>query len=580
MDTNSDDFPVDTMDRPAKRACLSFSSDPVEGVPEQWDLQAARAQNDLKLKSIFERIFSKYGKDFTEIGDEIDLQTGKIVVDNGHLLGLREETDAGESQPWLYEDEDADSKNGEDPEELPVQAHEPSTNERDGIHGESDPEGDSLLDSGLIYNDAGSTENPKKRAWEEIQDPGPIDPIWQAPELPRLLSTPTGVKHKVATPRLPSFIREPSPPGSGSVWTVPRRGRPPGRPRPHTEVKPQASPSKVRTRVERTYQSSPVAHGWSFSQIPDGDESDDPLQEDQPSPTPSKLSVRGKRISRPLFTSNRYLRPSTQEVVPRDQSAATDSDSESEPLEQNDTQDNVALDTVLQSSAARPQPKSASKPRTNTEPRYKMPKESYSSITPDEARLIIRLRHVQRKEFKEIKDFLPDRKMMQIYHWDYHHWTRTRLDPPRLSASWTKGELDILQKLKDKTGLLWPDIKAKVPGRSRKEIEYELMRLWVGDEVWNDEEWNDNVEGEDVTGLSSRPRKRPLDTGTPEVDPEDGKTSRSFEMIIDDDSDTFKSDASSDIFLSAIDLNSPAYSRQGSRTPSRATPAKRLKLTT
>lgn len=38
-----------------------------------------------KTKSAFEQIFEKYGKDFTGESDEIDLITGKVVVDNGEL---------------------------------------------------------------------------------------------------------------------------------------------------------------------------------------------------------------------------------------------------------------------------------------------------------------------------------------------------------------------------------------------------------------------------------------------------------------------------------------------------------------
>jgi hypothetical protein len=129
------------------------------------------------------------------------------------------------------------------------------------------------------------------------------------------------------------------------------------------------------------------------------------------------------------------------------------------------------------------------------------------------------MRHVQHKEYKEIKDCLPNCRMRQIYSWEYYHWSQPRSNPPQLSAPWTKGELEILENLADKPGLSWADIKAEVPGRSRREIEYELIRLWVGDEVWNDEQL-DGAEGEDVPGVSSRPPKRPLDPGTPEVDPE------------------------------------------------------------
>jgi hypothetical protein len=61
------------------------------------DLQQKRARLDLKLKSTFESIFEKYGKDFEGVGDEIDLYTGEILVNNGHLQQMQNERDAGES---------------------------------------------------------------------------------------------------------------------------------------------------------------------------------------------------------------------------------------------------------------------------------------------------------------------------------------------------------------------------------------------------------------------------------------------------------------------------------------------------
>ena len=62
------------------------------------DLQESRARNDLRLKSTFENIFRKYEHDFTGIGDEVDLQTGEIVVNNGHIMDMRNEHDIGDWQ--------------------------------------------------------------------------------------------------------------------------------------------------------------------------------------------------------------------------------------------------------------------------------------------------------------------------------------------------------------------------------------------------------------------------------------------------------------------------------------------------
>ncbi|KFY32609.1 hypothetical protein V493_00031 [Pseudogymnoascus sp. VKM F-4281 (FW-2241)] len=58
--------------------------------------KATRQKLDNKLKSTFDAIFEKYGKDSSGVGDEIDLRTGEIIVDNGHVAEMHTETDAGE----------------------------------------------------------------------------------------------------------------------------------------------------------------------------------------------------------------------------------------------------------------------------------------------------------------------------------------------------------------------------------------------------------------------------------------------------------------------------------------------------
>ena len=60
------------------------------------DLERDRKDNDRKLKSRFESIFEKYEKDFSGVGDEIDLETGEVIVDNGHLQSMQNEADPGQ----------------------------------------------------------------------------------------------------------------------------------------------------------------------------------------------------------------------------------------------------------------------------------------------------------------------------------------------------------------------------------------------------------------------------------------------------------------------------------------------------
>jgi hypothetical protein len=64
-------------------------------VDDDPDLARNRRANDARLKSRFEHIFAKYGKDFDGVGDEIDLETGRIIVNNGHIERMQHEVDPG-----------------------------------------------------------------------------------------------------------------------------------------------------------------------------------------------------------------------------------------------------------------------------------------------------------------------------------------------------------------------------------------------------------------------------------------------------------------------------------------------------
>ncbi|PPJ60978.1 hypothetical protein CBER1_02011 [Cercospora berteroae] len=66
-----------------------------DDVLTQLDIE--RGRNDQKLKSRFEHIFRKYERDFTGVGDEFDIHTDELVVNNGHLEHMRNEVDSGKS---------------------------------------------------------------------------------------------------------------------------------------------------------------------------------------------------------------------------------------------------------------------------------------------------------------------------------------------------------------------------------------------------------------------------------------------------------------------------------------------------
>ncbi len=78
-----------------KRPRLSLFADE----PYNAELDIARTQNDLLLKSRFEAIFAKFSEDFSGVGDEIDLSTGTVIIDNGHLATMENEKDIGKPTP-------------------------------------------------------------------------------------------------------------------------------------------------------------------------------------------------------------------------------------------------------------------------------------------------------------------------------------------------------------------------------------------------------------------------------------------------------------------------------------------------
>ena len=211
------------MEPPFKKRRLPGSSYP------EIDLHARRAQNDIRLKSIFESIFDKYGKDFDGIGDEIDMETGEIVVDNGHILGMTDERDAGDAEYSSEElgdsdddhssieyseenlaalrpskagdlafmegieaseqsDFDADSLMGDVPAESHL--HQLGKKSRNTVSIPSDDEEDELASSDLEWASHSKDRLGAQERWRLLRDQPSfsdepaIEPAWRAPPLP------------------------------------------------------------------------------------------------------------------------------------------------------------------------------------------------------------------------------------------------------------------------------------------------------------------------------------------------------------------------------------------------------------
>ncbi|GLI76043.1 hypothetical protein PoHVEF18_004311 [Penicillium ochrochloron] len=513
----------DTIERPTKRPRLSFTPDlpgEAEGVPEQWDLQAARAQNDLRLKSIFEGIFAKYGNDFSEVGDEIDLETGEIVVDNGHLQGMHEETDIGNKEkPWETDPFGSDDEAHAEDEDL-VESHDVVS----GCSLRNEPldfgtDGDasaSLCDSALASSGPGPgipasspsvlKEKPSSALHRIEKDPGPRDPLWQAPDLPPLFATPkVDKRHASVTPQLPNIPRQPSPPGSGSLWTVPRRRLP----RSSQDGKAIATqtPSKRRPRAKRKHQSSPVARDWSFANVADSDESDDPLQEEWPSsplPFPRQIKTSSKQnfdilikpvdknahaesIITSLDDTSRQSPSQADPSVHGQSGTEPDCDDQGNHSEQSPISSAVAVEyNNLQSDL--PSPVSPHSQGAAHSPLKYSPTKASAKFSLDEIKLIVCMRYAQGRTWKEVLDALPGHTLSQIYQWNQVHWSDRRACPPELSAPWSQAELKTLESLADQSGLTWVEIMTQLSERSQAEVECELLRRWVGDDIWDGEQ--------------------------------------------------------------------------------------------
>ncbi|KAL5001636.1 hypothetical protein BDV10DRAFT_182203 [Aspergillus recurvatus] len=544
------------------------------------DLQEARAQNDLRLKSIFEGIFEKYGRDFTDVGDEIDLQTGKITVNNGHIDALDAEgngpgdwlSDAEPLGPTHVQAEGTSNEEGA-PARLALDAdawgvedtvlegdHDPhhlgrraasilshmrpdsgrrlgETTEADSDRGaagdgedratseaEDDRSSvDSLLDTALSLQvrKVGKTtkgeigtekaiplhdgSHQSQAAHTERLDET-VDPIWRVPEISAKFTTPTLLSRSRPKPKpvINNAVRSQSPPGAGSLWALP------GTKRRNTDVvkkrKQKESPKK-RTK----HHSSPVpVWDWSFADAPDGSESDDPLQENyEPSPTPKgSVYIREKRkgpfsaggaqktcsFCKRIFSQQAYdshlkavvANPADNEhdlVELKRQLATVTGDSATEPAPDVTGTVSASAEPVVSPTDTPKEPNSEAGQETNHESTPTRSKRARTVLGPQEARLIIQMRHIQGMKWREISDHFPQKKQTNIQVWHHFHWKQRKANPPRLSGPWSKAELEKLEILKDQPELTWPGIRAEFPGRLLAEIEFKLLQLWAVDDV-------------------------------------------------------------------------------------------------
>ncbi|KAI2622563.1 hypothetical protein GGR54DRAFT_599040 [Hypoxylon sp. NC1633] len=176
--------------------------DELSMTPSQFDarqdplyhLDKGRAKAATRLKSAFERIFEKYERDFTGVGDEIDLETGEVIVNNGHLQSLQDENERIREASVLSNEEEGILRGKS------IQPTRDSSSKalvRTNPFPQDSPTG---LPSGQkqtvsvhgtdhLFASPGMSPNPfgfpnSAMFANPMFANGPVDPLWQTPEIP------------------------------------------------------------------------------------------------------------------------------------------------------------------------------------------------------------------------------------------------------------------------------------------------------------------------------------------------------------------------------------------------------------
>ncbi|KAK2005816.1 centromere protein Scm3 [Colletotrichum eremochloae] len=221
---------------------LNYEPDEVSRMRDPgYQLEQSRAFAAFKLKSTFEHIFKKYERDFTGIGDEIDLRTGEIITDNGHLSRMRNERDTGipdeddeENEGLLLEDafasgDDDEEDDEEDEEDERMSDKKDATSHPTALtqNAKVDLQPCSSLSHTLLasrskseqrlsnlgppHQSANGISSSSANPWG--REPESTDPTWRAPEI-----TPPKSGDDLIAKLYGARYRFPVSSGSQSVW--------------------------------------------------------------------------------------------------------------------------------------------------------------------------------------------------------------------------------------------------------------------------------------------------------------------------------------------------------------------------
>jgi hypothetical protein len=596
------------MEPPTKRRKLSPSVEPPD-LTDDADLDLARARNDQRLKSLFEGIFQKYGKDFSDVGDEIDLRTGEIIVNKGHVLGMQHEDDTGEDPEPDPEGEE-ESKPVDSGLPDPWREHDERQVEEQTLTGKTvfeslvagemddrpaddeDPDmddGRSSVDS--LLGDAVAVDGDEDDVSSELHDESypqsvrfptriattkdkAADPLWQVPDIDPKFSTPTAVR--VLCKKDPGMRkpRSASPPNAGSLWAI----RTPGRPR---STNPKKKSSSAVSSQRKGKRKQPVIRDWDFARIQhDGSDSDDPLQQDAPSSVSKSIPTirsQGQTSITPSPAKSISKHDRTQMFV------------NSQPTADQLDRDHGGSKMIMLSVPDTPEPDESSSqtqedtPTLKTGHRYegsRFPDGEGSQVifTPDEVKLIVQLRsEFTDSTLDEIVQHLPGRTVTDLHEWDKLQTTyEGQIDADSI---WSKDELETLEEFTDKSGLWWKDIQTALPARSQKEIENQMTLLWAREEVHNVDRQSSSPATDADSNLlntSNRPARTPYsDEDDPALRTGEVMSSKQLEELLDEDFDDMSAASTiSSIQIEGRRRKSSCASQRGSPRKISASPRK------
>jgi hypothetical protein len=531
------------MEPPRKRQRLSPES------TNDVDLQIARARNDQKLKSLFEGIFEKYGKDFSDIGDEIDLETGEIVVNKGHVQRMEHEDDTGELTGVESEEEEGTLHNEQDGAEVWDTSFQKARK--------------ALLDSGNKGLEANIEVSPAAAPASR-----PTDPRWQAPDIDARFWTPPKQELPEEVQQTPRTERPRSPPSAASVWAV----RTPGRPRGSTSKKQSVSTSKKTSSVRaKPKRKSPLKLDWTFARIQDDNsDSDDPLQDDS---LPSSIR------------SNKVRQRSSVSVTPKALNVISNNVLDTTPKRQdkNREAEKTQYAERIEPIPDTPEVLSSSPAITNDTPthrRYPVNFDSPSTIkldeiilTPDEVKVIVKFKceSVTGLCMKDIVEHLPGRTLDDLLNWADHHSLLFLSSGSVTTTGWSIDDLEKLDEFADESGIWWRDIQILFPRRSRKEIEKQMIRIWT--ERILDEQKEKKAEEESM----ELPRIKRKHSQTPYSDDSDPALRTGDIMTNDDLEDLLEEEMDNDwSSISAIGVRprETAFGSSPHKSPQKLSPVK------